>query len=128
MDLLIHNGFSFKNILKNGYKPLINKPDVINEVIMANGAIRKNYRQMSKTTVKITFGQLDRATYRQYISHFLLPEDNYTIRDTTTGEMITKRFAVERDEDSLDFINDDAETHEEFSVTLSQVDEVEVSA
>ena len=128
MDLLIHNGFSFHNILKNGYEVLIDEPDVISKVTMANGSIRKNYRQMSKTTVKVKFGQLDKATYRQYISHFLLPEDNFTFYNTTTENMLTKRFEIKRDTDSLGFISNQEETHSEFSVTLKQVDDVEVSA
>ena len=124
MDLLIHDGFSFKNILQGGYNILKDKPDVISKVTMADGSVRRNYRQMSKTTIKVRFGQLDKTTYRQYISHFLLPEDNYTFYDTTTGGLITKRFAVDRDEDSLDYVNTNTETHEEFGVTLTQVDDV----
>lgn len=126
MDLLIHNDFSFQNILKDEYKVLKDQPDVINKVTMANGSVRRNYRQMSKTTVKIKFGQLDRTTYRSYISHFMLPEDDFTFYDTHTGLMATKRFAIDRDEDTLDYISEDAETHGEFGVTLTQIDDVEV--
>lgn len=124
MDLLIHNNFSFHNILQDEYCVLLNKPDAICKVTMANGSVRTNYRQMSKTTVKIKFGQLDRETYRQYISHFLLSEDNYTFYDTHTGLMVTKRFKVDREEDRLNYISEDAETHREFGVTLTQVDDV----
>ena len=127
MDLLTHNNFAFHNILKENYKVLLDVPDIICQVTMANGSVRTNYRQMPKTTVKIKFGQLDRETYRQYISHFLLPEDYYTFYNTHTGLMTTKRFKVNRDEDRLNYINEDAETHGEFGVTLTQVDDVEVS-
>lgn len=126
MDLLKHNDFSFKNILQGGYKILPNKPDVISKVTMANGSVRKNYGRMPKTTVKITFGQLDRDTYREYMSHFSLPEDYYSYYDTDTGEMKTKKFSVERENDSIDYIDDIKERHEEFTVTLTQVDELEV--
>lgn len=126
MDLLIHNNFSFRHILKNGYKVLIDNPDVICKVKMANGSVRNNYRPMPKTTVKIKFGKLNRETYRQYISHFLLPEDNYSFYNTHTGLMETKRFEIKRDEDNLDYIDDNKETHNEFGVTLEQIDEVEV--
>lgn len=126
MELLKHGEFSFGHILKDGYKVLIDNRTIISTVTMANGSIRRNYGRMPKTTVKVKFGQLDRATYRQYISHFLLPEDNFTFYDTSTGNMLTKRFMIERDEDSLDYINDNEEIHQEFSVTLNQIDEVEV--
>lgn len=123
MILLKHGDFEFHHILSGGFKILPNKPKVISEIEMAGGAIRRNYGEMPKTTIKIKFGQLDRKTYREYISHFKLPEDNYTYYDTDTGEELTKRFFVTRPEDTLNYIDDLDETHEEFEIELNQCGE-----
>ena len=90
MVLLKHGDFEFQNILSGGYKILSNKPHVLSEMIMADGTHKRNYGDMPKTTIKVKFGNLDRETYRQYISHFQLPEDTYTFFNTDTGEMLTK--------------------------------------
>lgn len=124
MVLLKHGNFEFKNILKNGYKILPNKPDVLAKITMAGGAVKRNYGEMPKTTIKVKFGKLDRATYREYISHFRLPEDVYTYFDTDTGKMYTKRFFVTRPEDSLDHASDINELHDEFEIILEQCGEV----
>lgn len=123
MTLLKHGDFEFKNILRGGYKVLPNKPDVISEIKMADGSIKRNYGDMPKTTVKVKFGQLDRTTYREYISHFKLPEDVYTYCDTDTGIMYTKRFFVKRPEDKLLHTNNTDECHDEFEVELNQCGE-----
>lgn len=126
MELLKHGNFNFNNILKGGYKILKNKQDVVCKVMMANGSIRTNYGLMPKTIINVKFGQLDRQTYREYISHFMLPEDYFTFYDTTTGQLLTKKFAIERDNDILDYIDNTDEFHGEFEVKLTQVDELEV--
>lgn len=123
MVLLKHGNFEFHNILSGGYKILSNKPQVLSETTMADGTIKRNYGDMPKTTIKVKFGNLDRVTYRQYISHFLLPEDTYTFLNTDTGTMQTKKFFVTRPEDSLDYIDDFEETHTEFEITLQQCGE-----
>lgn len=126
MVLLKHGNFIFNHILRGGYKILKDKPDVICKVMMGNGSVRRNYGAMPKTIIKVKFGQLDRATYREYISHFILPEDFYTFYDTSTGNLMTKKFAVDRNEDQINYIDNLEEEHNEFEVKLTQVDEVEV--
>lgn len=123
MVLLKHGNFEFHNILSGGYKILSNKPQVLSETTMADGTIKRNYGEMPKTTIKVKFGNLDRVTYRQYISHFQLPEDIYTFFNTTTGEMLTKKFFVKRPEDNLEYADDLEETHKEFEITLQQCGE-----
>ena len=123
MVLLKHGDFEFQNILSGGYKILSNKPHVLSEMTMANGTIKRNYGEMPKTTIKVKFGNLDRETYRQYISHFQLPEDTYTCFNTDTGEMLTKKFFVTRPEDNLEYADDLEETHKEFEITLQQCGE-----
>lgn len=123
MALLKHGDFEFHHILSGGYKILPNKPDILTEVTMASGAKKRNYGEMPKTTVKVKFGKLDKNTYREYISHFMLPEDNYTYCDTDTGMEDTKRFFVTRPEDCLDYIDDVDEMHDEFEIILEQCGE-----
>ena len=123
MVLLKHGDFEFQNILSGGYKILSNKPHVLSEMTMADGTIKRNYGDMPKTTIKVKFGNLDRETYRQYISHFQLPEDTYTFFNTDTGEMLTKKFFVTRPEDNLEYADDLEETHKEFEITLQQCGE-----
>lgn len=123
MALLKHGDFEFHNILRGGYKILPNKPEILSEVVMADGTKKRNYGEMPKTRIKVKFGKLDRETYREYISHFELPEDNYTYCDTDTGEMLTKKFFVTRPEDILDYIDDIDEEHEEFEILLEQCGE-----
>ena len=71
MVLLEHNGFQFKNILSGGYNILENEPDILSEVKMADGSIKRNYGDMPKTIIKVKFGRLNKALYKEYISHFL---------------------------------------------------------
>ena len=123
MTLLKHGDFEFKHILKDGYKVLPNKPEVLSKVLMADGTVKRNYGYMPKTTVKVKFGKLNRETYREYISNFKFPEDNYTYCDTDTGEMLTKKFFVTRPEDKIDYIDDTDELHEEFEIILEQCGE-----
>lgn len=123
MVLLKHGDFEFHHILSGGFKVLSNEPKVISEITMADGSIKRNYGEMPKTTIKVKFGELDRNTYREYISHFKLPEDNYTYCDTDTGEMLTKRFFVKRPEDTLNYIDDIDERHDEFEIELNQCGE-----
>ena len=123
MTLLKHGNFEFHHILSGGFKILPNEPKVISQITMADGTEKRNYGEMPKTTIKVTFGKLDRKTYREYISHFKLPEDNYTYCDTDTGEELTKRFFVTRPEDVLDYIDDEDELHDEFEIILEQCGE-----
>jgi exonuclease III len=123
MILLKHNNFEFKNILSGGYNILPNEPDVIVKKTMADGTEKRNYRKMKKTTIQVKFGRLNREMYNEYISHFLSPEDNYTYYDTSDGKYYTKKFFVEREKDSLNYIDDNEEEHEEFEITLTQCGE-----
>lgn len=124
MILLKHNNFEFKNILRNGYKVLPNIQKVVKEIEMADGTIKRNYGEMPKTQIRVKFGELDKDTYRQYISHFNKPEDVYEYYDPNDGNRYTKKFFVERQEDSLIYVDDIEETHEEFEIILNQCGEV----
>lgn len=123
MVLLKHGNFEFKNILRAGYNILEDEPDIIKEVIMANGTKKRNYREMPKTTIKIKFGELNKETYTSYMSHFQLPEDVYTYFSPKKQTLLTKKFFVTLSENSILHASDNKQRYEEFEVILEQCGE-----
>ena len=123
MVLLEHNGFQFKNILSGGYNILENEPDVVSEITMADGSIKRNYGEMPKTSIKIKFSQLDKDIYQEYMSHFQLPEDTYTYFSPRTGTMLTKKFFVKFPQNSMLYGNDTEQIYNEFEIELNQCGE-----
>lgn len=123
MDLLKHGDFVFKNILSGGYNIVEDEPDVINEVTMADGSIKRNYGPMPKTNIKITFSQLNKDTYKEYMSHFSQNEDVYSYFSPKKQKMLTKKFYVTFPETSVLSITKN-HRYDEFEVTLEQCGEV----
>lgn len=124
MALLEHEGFKFKNILSGGYNILENEPKVISEITMADGTIKRNYGEMPKTSIKIKFGQLNKTTYKEYMSHFEKNEDVYSYFSPRKQTMLTKKFFVTFPENSLLNISDTEQRYDEFEVELNQCGEV----
>lgn len=124
MVLLKHGDFEFKNILSGGYKILENEPSVISEVIMADGTIKRNYRDMPKTSIKVKFSQLDKEKYQEYTSHFEKNEDVYSYFSTRKQKMLTKKFFVTFPETSMLYGTDEEQRYDEFEVELNQCGEV----
>lgn len=124
MVLLKHGNFEFKNILSGGYNILENEPEVVSEIKMADGSIKRNYGSMPKTSITVKFGQLDKDTYQQYIEHFANNEDNYTYFSPRQQTMLTKKFFVTFPENSLLKITNSEQTYDEFEVVLEQCGEV----
>ena len=123
MDLLKHGDFVFKNILSGGYKILEDEPDVIKEVTMGDGSERRNYGPMPKTNIKITFGQLNKDTYKEYMSHFSKDEDVYSYFSLKQQKMLTKKFFVTFPETSV-LSTTKNHRYDEFEVELTQCGEV----
>ena len=123
MDLLKHGDFTFKNILSGGYKIQEDEPDVIKEVTMRNGSVRRNYGPMPKTYIKVKFGQLDKETYQEYMSHFSQNEDVYSYFSPRQQKMLTKKFFVTFPETSIVSITKN-HRYDEFEVELEQCGEV----
>ena len=123
MVLLKHGDFEFHHILSGGYNILENEPEVLSEIVMADGSIKRNYGEMPKTNIKIKFSQLDKETYTQYMSHFLNNEDTYTYFSPRTQTMLTKKFFVRFPENSMVYGSDTEQTYEEFEIELSQCGE-----
>lgn len=123
MTLLKHNDFEFKNILSSGYNIIEDETDVLSKVTMADGSIRRNYGKMPKTTIKVKFSQLNKDTYKEYISHFSQNEDVYSYFSVKQQKMLTKKFYVTFPETSVLSITKN-HRYDEFEVELQQCGEV----
>ena len=123
MDLLKHGEFSFKKILSGGYNIIEDEPDIVSEVTMADGTIKRNYGSMPKTRITVKFSQLDKNTYKEYMSHFLQNEDIYTYFSLKQQKMLTKKFFVTFPETSVLSITKN-HRYDEFEVKLEQCGEV----
>lgn len=123
MVLLKHGDFEFKNILSGGYNIVEDEPDILSEATMADGSIRRNYGKMPKTTIKVKFGELNKDTYQEYISHFLQNEDVYSYFSPKQQKMLTKKFFVTFPETSI-LSTTKNHRYDEFEVNLEQCGEV----
>lgn len=123
MVLLKHDDFEFKNILSGGYNIIEDEPDVLSESTMADGSIRRNYGKMPKTNITITFSQLNKNTYKEYMSHFSQNEDVYSYFSPKQQKMLTKKFFVTFPETSILSIIKE-HRYDEFEVELEQCGEV----
>ena len=123
MALLKHGDFEFKNILNGGYNIIEDESDVLSESTMADGSIRRNYGKMPKTNITIMFSQLNKDTYKEYMSHFSQNEDVYSYFSPKQQKMLTKKFYVTFPETSILSITKD-HRYDEFEVALKQCGEV----
>lgn len=123
MVLLKHGDFEFKNILSEGYKIIEDEPDILSESTMADGSIKRNYGKMPKTTINITFSQLDKNTYKEYMSHFSENEDVYSYFSPKQQKILTKKFYVVFPETSI-LSTTKNHRYDEFEVILEQCGEV----
>ena len=123
MDLLKHGDFTFKNILSGGYNITEDEPDVIKELTMSDGSVRRNYGPMPKTYIKVKFSQLNKETYQEYMSHFSKNEDVYSYFSPRKQQMLTKKFFVSFPETSILSITKN-HRYDEFEVELNQCGEV----
>lgn len=123
MVLLEHNGFQFKNILSGGYNILENEPDIISEITMADGSIKRNYGEMPKTSIKVKFGRLNKKLYKEYISHFKENEGVYSYFSPRKQMTLTKKFFVKFPESSILHGTDEKQIYDEFEIELKQCGE-----
>lgn len=123
MELLKHGDFVFHNILSGGYNILENDPEIKSEITMADGTIKRNYGDMPKTSIKVKFGQLNKNTYQEYMSHFSKNEDVYSYFSPRNQTMLTKKFFIKFPENSMLYGDDAEQTYDEFEVELNQCGE-----
>lgn len=123
MELLKHKNFVFENILSGGYNIVEDQADVLSKMTMADGSIKRNYGQMSKTKIRVKFSQLDKNTFKEYMSHFEENEDVYSYFSLKKQTMLTKKFSVTFPETSVLSITNN-HRYDEFEVVLEQCGEV----
>lgn len=123
MSLLKHGDFEFEHILSGGYNIIEDNPDVLSEVTMADGSIRRNYGKMPKTNIKVKFSQLNKDTYKEYIYHFSQNEDIYSYFSPKQQKFLTKKFFITFPETSI-LSTTKKHRYDEFEVELTQCGEV----
>ena len=123
MVLLKHGDFEFHHILSGGYNIVENVPNIISKVQMADGTIKRNYGEIPKTTIRIKFSQLDKATYQEYMDHFTNNEDIYSYFSPKQQKMINKKFFVNFPENSILYGSDIEQIYDEFEIILEQCGE-----
>ena len=123
MDLLKHGSFVFKNIISGKYNIKEDEPTILSEMTMADGTIKRNYGQMPKTVITVTFGRLNKELYKEYMSHFANNEDVYSYFSPKQQTMLTKKFFVTLPETSILSVTKNHK-YDEFTVTLEQCGEV----
>ena len=123
MVLLKHGDFEFKNILSGGYNILENETEILSEIKMADGSLKRNYGEMPKTTIKVKFSQLTKEKYTEYMSHFSNNEDTYTYFSPRQQTLLTKKFFVNFPECSILYASDSKQRYDEFEVILKQCGE-----
>lgn len=123
MVLLKHGNFEFHNILSGGYNILENEPEILSETKMADGSIKRNYGDMPKTIIKVKFGRLNKALYKEYMSHFEENESIYSYFSPRKQAMLTKSFFVKFPESSILYGTEEEQEYDEFEVELSQCGE-----
>lgn len=122
MTLLKHGDFEFKNILSGGYNIKEDEPEILSEVTMADGSIRRNYGKMPKTSITVKFSQLNKTKYQEYMSHFSQNEDVYSYFSPKKQTMVTKKFFIIFPETSILSITKE-HRYDEFEVELQQCGE-----
>lgn len=122
MVLLKHGNFEFKNILSGGYNIKEDEPEILSEVTMADGSIRRNYGKMPKTSITVKFSQLNKTKYQEYMSHFSENEDVYSYFSPKKQTMVTKKFFIIFPETSILSITKE-HRYDEFEVELQQCGE-----
>ncbi len=123
MILLKHGDFEFHHILSGGFSILENNPEIISEVTMADGTIRRNYGDKPKTKIKVKFSQLNKETYKEYMSHFSKNEDIYSYFSPREQQILTKSFFVKFPENRILYFSDLEQTYDEFEIELEQCGE-----
>ena len=119
-DYLIKIGNTkLRYILRGGYNIQENQDIVLDSKVMADGTERRNIAEKKKTTIGITFSQIDGATLQSYIA--LWEEDfiaEYWSKDDRTYKTATFRV---NDKPSNSMLYSPDEIYDEFEVVLESV-------
>lgn len=119
-DYLIKIGTTkLKYILRGGYEIQENQDIVLAKATMADGTERRNIAEKKKTTIKLTFSQIDGSTLLTYSA--LWQNDftaSYWSKDTRTYKVGTFRVNTKPANQMLYSKN---EIYDEFGITMESV-------
>ena len=108
-----------KYILRGGYEIIENQDIVLAKATMADGTERRNIAEKKKTTIKITFSQIDGVTLKSYCA---LWKNDFTAyywsKDDRTYKTATFRLIKKPSNAILYSV---AEIYDEFSVEMETV-------
>ena len=113
------NDTKLKYILSGGYQIQENQDIILSKKTMADGTERRNIAEKKKTTIQITFSQIDGATLKEY--NELWKEDftaEYWSKDDRAYK--TALFRVESKPTNA-MLSSTREIFDEFEVTLESV-------
>lgn len=106
-------------ILRKGYEIQENQEIVLAEKLMADGTKRRNIAEKRKTTITITFSQIDGATLQTYCNLWLNDfEANYWSKDSRTYKTATFRVSTKPNNAML---YSPEEIYDGFKVTMESV-------
>lgn len=119
-DYLVKIGNTkLKYILKGGYEIIENQEIILQKATMADGTERRNIAEKRKTSISITFSQINGETLQEYsnlwINDFQL---EYWSKDDRTYK--TAMFRVEK-KPSNSMLFSKKEIYDEFSVEMESV-------
>lgn len=119
-DYLIKIGETkLKYILSGGYNIQENQEIILSKKIMADGTERRNVAEKKKTTISITFSQIDGVTLQEYSS---LWRNDFEAEYWSKDERIYKTalFRVEKKPTNSMLYSVD-EIYDEFEITMESV-------
>jgi hypothetical protein len=108
-----------KFILRGGYEIQENQEIILAKKTMADGTERRNIAEKRKTTIKITFSQIDGATLQEYCQLWL---NDFTAKYWSKDDRMYKTaiFRVEKKPTNAMLYSPD-EIFDEFDVVLESV-------
>lgn len=119
-DYLIKIGDTkLKYILSGGYEIQENQEIILAKKVMADGTERRNIAEKRKTTIKITFSQIDGATLQDYCKLWL---EDFNAKYWSKDDRMYKTavFRVEKKPTNAMLYSPD-EIFDEFDVVLESV-------
>lgn len=106
-------------ILSGGYKIQENQEIVLSKATMADGTERRNIAEKRKTTIEITFSQIDGATLQEYNS---LWQNDFNVEYWSKDDRMYKTGVFRlSSKPTNSMLNSTNEIYDEFDVTLESV-------
>ena len=106
-------------ILSGGYKIRENQDIVLSKKTMADGTERRNIAEKKKTTIDVTFSQIDGTTLQEYSS---LWQNDFNVEYWSKDDRMYKTNVFRlSSKPSNSMLNSTKEIYDEFEVTMESV-------